>query len=153
MCQQYCWHINIYYKYYWFCDKLLTITSITDFVTNCSLLRHLHVTYVLWFIPLVMMTNPLATLSEMYLVLVYHKEVQNMYSICALFGLFFVHLSNQICISLFSKHVEWMKAFTGAIKELEGYVTEYHKTGLTWNPSVSSSVDIHVHFIDYCTCV
>ena len=34
-------------------------------------------------------------------------------------------------------HVEWMRAFTGAILELQEYVKIYHVTGLTWNPDVS----------------
>lgn len=31
-------------------------------------------------------------------------------------------------------HVDWMRAYTGAIKELEEYVRTYHTTGLVWNP-------------------
>ena len=34
-------------------------------------------------------------------------------------------------------HVEWMRAFTGAILELQEYIKVYHVTGLTWNPDVS----------------
>lgn len=32
------------------------------------------------------------------------------------------------------KQIDWMRAFTGAIKELEEYVRTYHTTGLAWNP-------------------
>ena len=36
-----------------------------------------------------------------------------------------------------STHVEWVRAFTAAIKELQAYVKENHTTGLAWNPEVS----------------
>ena len=35
-----------------------------------------------------------------------------------------------------STHVDWMRAYTGAIKELEEYVKNYQTTGLVWNPDV-----------------
>ena len=31
-------------------------------------------------------------------------------------------------------HVEWMRAYTGAIRELEEYVKTFQSTGLVWNP-------------------
>ena len=36
-----------------------------------------------------------------------------------------------------------MRAFTGAIKELEEYVRTYHTTGLAWNPDVCIIVSTH----------
>lgn len=32
------------------------------------------------------------------------------------------------------KHVEWVRSFTGILDEMRKYVTEYHTTGLSWNP-------------------
>ncbi|KAJ1309682.1 hypothetical protein OPQ81_006446 [Rhizoctonia solani] len=32
------------------------------------------------------------------------------------------------------KHIEWARGFLALLDELKKYVTEYHTTGLTWNP-------------------
>ena len=37
-----------------------------------------------------------------------------------------------------------MRAYTGAISELQKYVEDLHKTGLVWNPAVSS-INTHTH--------
>jgi hypothetical protein len=34
------------------------------------------------------------------------------------------------------KHVDWARSYISLIDELAKYVTEYHKTGLSWNPKV-----------------
>ena len=40
----------------------------------------------------------------------------------------------------FSTHVEWVRAFHGAIVELQAYVKDNHTTGLCWNPSVRNGI-------------
>ena len=40
----------------------------------------------------------------------------------------------------FSTHVEWVRAFHGAIVELQAYVKDNHTTGLCWNPSVRNGM-------------
>ena len=40
----------------------------------------------------------------------------------------------------FSSHVEWVRAFHGAIMELQQYVKDSHTTGLCWNPDVRTGV-------------
>ena len=39
-----------------------------------------------------------------------------------------------------STHVEWVRAFHGAILELQTYVKEFHTSGLSWNPDVRNGM-------------
>lgn len=41
-----------------------------------------------------------------------------------------------INLYIYSEHVEWVRAYTGAVLELQEYVKTYHITGLQWNPDV-----------------
>ena len=34
------------------------------------------------------------------------------------------------------QHVQWVRAFTGGIQELQNYVKSNHTTGLVWNKEV-----------------
>lgn len=38
-----------------------------------------------------------------------------------------------------SKHAEWVKLYLGLLEQCRTYAVEYHATGLTWNPKVSSN--------------
>lgn len=44
----------------------------------------------------------------------------------------FLSLSFLLC----SQHVNWARAFTGGIQELQNYVKKFHTTGLVWNKEV-----------------
>ncbi len=38
-----------------------------------------------------------------------------------------------------SDRVEWVRAYSGAIVELQAYVKTYHTTGLVWNKAVRTT--------------
>ena len=36
------------------------------------------------------------------------------------------------------KHVDWVKAWIATLTELQDYVKQFHTTGVSWNPKVST---------------
>ena len=55
------------------------------------------------------------------------------------------HTHTHTSSSLISQHVKWVRAFTGAIQDLQAYVKKFHTTGLVWNKAVSiHSNSVHI---------
>ena len=53
---------------------------------------------------------------------------------------FVVNWAASFCCAVFySQYVEWVRAYTGAISELQAYVKSRHTTGLVWNKQVGTS--------------